>query len=467
MKTRTVYLVSLGCPKNRVDSEVMLGIADGSGFEVVDDPAQADVIVVNTCGFIDTAKKESIDTILGLAKYKSDGRCQRLVVTGCLAQRYSAQLAAELPEVDHILGSGDVLQIGSALDGSAERVTVGSQAGYLLQSAHPRVVSTGSSSAYVKIAEGCDRRCAYCIIPHLRGQHRSRTIDDIVAEIRSLADQGIVELNLISQDTVAYGRDLGSSGTQGLAELAERAADVPGLHWLRLMYLYPDALDDRLLDLLANHPRVLPYVDMPMQHASDAMLRLMRRGHTRSRLARTIERLRKRVPGMTIRSAFIVGFPGETDAHFEELCTFLQEFKLDRVGVFRYSDEEGTPAFGFDGKVPARVSYDRARHLMAIQRPISRKLNRLMVGKEVEVLVEGASEEHELVLRGRHGGQAPDIDGQVFFTESDVKPGEIWRAKVVRATDYDLVVQTLGEEALATSRRPEKKRRVGLPVIGG
>ncbi len=465
MKKATVHMVSLGCPKNRVDSEVMLGLAVQRGFQVVDDPALAEVIVVNTCGFIDAAKRESIDTILGLAKHKQRGTCKRLVVTGCLVQRYADELAAELPEVDHLLGSGDVMQIGSALDGSATRVAVGDRAGYLLQSTHPRVLSTGPVSAYVKIAEGCDRRCAFCVIPQIRGRHRSRTADDIVAEVQAMAAQGILEVNLVSQDTIGFGRDLGLSPQQALADLVSRVADVPGIRWVRLLYLYPDALDDALLDLLANHPRVVPYVDMPMQHASDEILRRMRRGHTRARLAKTIERLRHRVPSVTIRTAFIVGFPGETERHFQDLCDFVQEFELERVGVFRYSDEEGSASAAFDGKVPRRVSYDRARHLMALQRRISRKLNRRLVGTRVQVLVEGASEEHEYVLEGRHAGQAPDIDGQIWFTDSDVQAGELWEAQVARATDYDLVVRVVGDHPLATSRKRPPGTRRSLPVL--
>ncbi len=464
-KPRTVHLVSLGCPKNRVDSEVMLGIASQSGFLVVDDPARADVIVVNTCGFIDAAKRESIDTILDLARYKAQGECKRLVVTGCLVQRYAADLAADLPEVDHFLGSGDVLQIAKALDGTSERVAVGKQAGYLLQSSHPRVVSTGKASAYVKIAEGCDRRCAFCVIPQIRGQHRSRTIDDVVAEVRELASTGVLEVNLISQDTIGFQRDFGEPPQQALASLVRRVADVDGIHWVRLMYLYPDPLDDELLDLLAHHPRVVPYVDMPMQHASDEILRRMRRGHTRARLAKTIERLRKHVPGLTIRTAFIVGFPGETDRHFDDLCSFVREFELDRVGVFRYSDEDGSASMALDGKVPRRVSYDRARRLMALQRRISRKLNRKLIGKQVQVLVEGRSEEHEYVVEGRHAGQAPDIDGKVWFTESDVAPGEIWNAEVVQASDYDLVVRVQGDRPVAGQARASAPKHRSLPVV--
>ena len=459
---RTLHLVSLGCPKNRVDSEVMLGIAAQLGFAHVDDPARADVIVVNTCGFIDDAKKESIDTILELARFKKDGVCSRLVVAGCLAQRYAAELAADIPELDHLIGSGDVLQIGAALDGSAPRVAVQSAPGTLIEASAPRVLSSSAASAYVKIAEGCDRQCAFCIIPSIRGNHRSRTIEDVVTEVESLVAQGVLEVNLVSQDTVSFGRDRGAE--QSLAELVRRAADVNGIRWLRVHYLYPDALDDELIDLLANHPSVVPYVDMPMQHASDAVLKRMRRGHGAKRLRAIVERLRTKIPNLAFRSAFIVGFPGETDEAFGELCDFVKWARFDHVGVFRYSDEENTHAVTLSDKVSKRVAYNRFRKLMAVQRRIAREVNRKRIGTRVRVLVEGASDEHEWVLSGRHAGQAPEIDGQVYFTESDVQAGQLWDAEVVEATDYDLVVRVVGDRPIAESRA-KRAARVVLPVM--
>lgn len=457
-------MVSLGCPKNRVDSEVMLGTAVHDGFEIVADPGRARVIVINTCGFIEAAKRESIDTIFELARFKAEGSCERLVVTGCLAQRYAKELAAQIPEIDHILGSGNLGDIATALNGTAPRVVLTSP-GYLTHASDHRVLSTGAASAFVKIAEGCDRGCAFCIIPQIRGKHRSRPVEDIVSEVRDLAEQGILEVNLVSQDTIAYGRDLSADHKPQLASLVQQVADVPGIHWVRLLYFYPDALDDALIDLIAGHPRVLPYIDMPMQHAADAVLKRMRRGHTRARLEHTIDRLRTRIPGLTLRTAFIVGFPGETDEDFEQLCDFVRQARFDRLGVFRYSDEEDTAAYDLDDKLPARVSYNRARKLMAIQRRISRQANRNMVGQQVEVLVEQQSSETELLTTGRHAGQAPGIDGQVLFTESDVLVGEMRRARVVQADDYDLIVEALDEPPLASARAKATRRLRQLPVV--
>jgi ribosomal protein S12 methylthiotransferase len=462
---RTLFMVSLGCPKNRVDSEVMLGVATARGLKIVSDPALAQVIVVNTCGFINDAKRESIDVVFEMAAYKQTGVCNQLIVTGCLAQRHHSELGAQIPEIDVLLGSGDVLRLGEALDGKARRISVGRSPGYLMHASHPRLVSTPGASAYVKIAEGCDRRCAFCVIPQLRGSHRSRPINDIVREVKQLADRGVLEVNLVSQDTTAYGRDLGSGGRSRLAELVQHVAESAPVRWVRLMYLYPDALDDALVDLLANHPRVLPYVDMPMQHASDHVLRAMRRGHTNARLRRTVQQMRGRIAGLTLRTAFIVGFPGETEQDFKQLCDFVQWAKFERVGVFRYSDEQDASSFRLPDKVGARTSYDRARRLMALQRPVAREANRRLVDTTIEVLVEGPSPEHDWVMVGRHGGQAPEIDGTVYFSGSEVQPGQLWQARVLKATDYDLVVETLGEAPIAAQRaRPATAKR-RLPVV--
>jgi ribosomal protein S12 methylthiotransferase len=457
-------MVSLGCPKNRVDSEIMLGAATQSGYDLVSDPSQARVIVVNTCGFIESAKRESIDAIFEMASHKEHGACERLVVTGCLAQRHHAELAAQIPEIDHLLGSGDLMRLGEVLRGKASRDLVGGAAGYLVHATDRRVLSTGRASAYVKIAEGCDRQCAFCVIPILRGKHRSRPIEDVVREVEQLAAQGVFEINLVSQDTTVYGRDLAGRARQSLADLVKRVADVPGIRWVRILYLYPDDLDDALLELLGGHPNVLPYVDMPMQHASDSVLKRMRRGHSKARLRKTIERLRTRIAKLTLRTAFIVGFPGETADDFEQLVEFVQWARFDRLGVFRYSDETDAPSFAMSNKVASRESYNRARRLMAVQRPIARSANRSLLGSSVQVLVEGASQEHELVMAGRHAGQAPDIDGQVWFTDSEVVTGQLWNAKVVQATDYDLVVETLGSPLITPAK---SKARRGLPVIGG
>ncbi|HVU05361.1 MAG TPA: 30S ribosomal protein S12 methylthiotransferase RimO [Polyangiaceae bacterium] len=456
---KRIHFVSLGCPKNRVDSEVMLGVAARSGYDHVDAPEDADVIVVNTCGFIDAAKQESIDTILSFSELKKSGSLERLVVAGCLSQRYSGDLEKELPEVDHFLGSSDMLKLERVLEGRAERLLVGNPADWVPSASDPRVVSTRGASAYLKLAEGCNRKCSFCVIPQIRGKQRSRTPDDVVEEARRLADAGVLELNLVSQDTVAYGRDL--SDAPSLASVVRRIADVPGLRWVRIFYLYPEKLDEALLDLLANHPRVVPYVDMPLQHAADAMLRRMRRGHGGKRQRDVVSRLREKVPNLTMRTAFIVGHPGETDEEFQELCDFVEWAEFDRVGVFHYSDEETCHAHTFEGKVPRKVALQRAKQLMKLQRGISKRKNRALVGRSVEVLVEGPSEESELVLVGRHAGQAPEIDGQVFLSGGEARPGEMVNVTIRKATDYDLLGELSEDEAADATRvaaRGAKKR---------
>jgi ribosomal protein S12 methylthiotransferase len=452
MTKRTIHFVSLGCPKNRVDTEVMLGLAERTGYEHVSDPAEAGVIVVNTCGFIDAAKKESIDTILELAEYKQSGACERLVVAGCLSQRYPDELARDLPEIDHILGSSDMLKLERVLGGGAERMLVGHPADWVVAASDPRRVSTRGASAYVKIAEGCNRTCSFCVIPQIRGKQRSRPMDDVVREVEELVARGVLEVNLVSQDTIAYGRDL-ADGSE-LSELVRRVADVRGLHWLRLFYLYPERMNDELIELVADHPRVVPYVDMPLQHAADGMLRRMRRGHGGRRLYELVDRMRKRIEGLTFRTAFIVGHPGETDQEFEELLSFVRHAEFDRVGVFRYSDEPSARAFELADKVPARTAAARARRLLGLQRRISRKNNKALVGRRLPVLVEGPSEDSELVMVGRHPGQAPEIDGSVFISGAEVRPGEIRHATIVQAEDYDLVGEVDEQEPpIAVAKR--------------
>jgi ribosomal protein S12 methylthiotransferase len=475
MAEKTFHLVSLGCPKNRVDSEVMLGVAREAGFAPVSDASEAEVIVVNTCGFIGEAKKESIDTILEMAELKESGRCRRLVVAGCLSQRHPEDLAREMPEVDHFLGSSDMLKLREVLGGRAERMLVGNPADWVVQAASPRALSTPGGSAYVKIAEGCNRTCSFCVIPQMRGKQRSRPVADVVEEVKHLVDQGVREVNLISQDTVAYGRDLAEGGKGKLASLVAAVADVPGVRWVRLFYLYPETLDDALLEVYAEHPRVVPYVDMPLQHAADAMLRRMKRGHGGERLRRVVSTLKERIPGLTFRTAFIVGHPGETDAEFDELCSFVTWAEFDRVGVFRYSDEESSASASLEGKVPARTAERRHRRLMSLQRSIAHRKNKALVGRELEVLVEGASDEHEFVLMGRHAGQAPDIDGQVYLSggeswSSAPRPGEMLRVVITQASNYDLVgelVDADGAGAKPRVREADAKpgRRVGLRVL--
>lgn len=463
-KSKTIHFVSLGCVKNRVDSEVMLGVANAEGYEVKSEPDEAEVIVVNTCGFIGEAKRESVDTIFELAELKKHGSCKKLVVTGCLSQKYAPEMSAQMPEVDHFLGSSDMLKLAEVLRGGADRMLVGNPADWVVRAADPRVLTQSRASAYVKIAEGCNRSCSFCVIPQLRGKQRSRSADDVVREAEQLVAQGVREINLISQDTIAYGRDLDERVR--LAALARRVADVAGVHWVRLFYLYPETIDDELVELLASHPKIVPYVDMPLQHAADAMLKRMKRGHGKDRQRRVVARMREAIPNLTFRTAFIVGHPGETDAEFEELCEFVRWAEFEHVGVFRYSDEETCASHELGDKVKPLVAANRYRKLMALQRKIARKKNARWIGKELEVLVEGQSDEHDLVMMGRHAGQAPEIDGQVYLSGGppggEPRAGEIRRVEITQASDYDLVGEIV--DARDATLRP--RRRVGLTVLG-
>ena len=464
--TKTIHFVSLGCPKNRVDTEVMLGVAKMGDWTIVEEADRAEVIVVNTCGFIGEAKKESIDTIFEMGELKKLGACKRLVVAGCLSQRYPGELSKQMPEVDHFLGSSDMLRLGEVLLGGGDRMMVGNPADWVIRASDPRVITDSSASAYLKIAEGCNRVCAFCTIPQFRGKQRSRPVDDVVREAEQLVAQGVVELNLISQDTIAYGRDLGKNQPARLADLARRVADVKGVKWVRLFYLYPETIDDALIDLLANHPRVVPYVDMPLQHAADAMLRRMRRGHGKDRQKKVVARMREEIPNLTFRTAFIVGHPGETDQEFDELCEFVEWASFEHVGVFRYSDEETCQSHDLDAKVKPIIASSRYRKLMALQRKIARAANQRLVGRELDVLVEGESEEHDFVLKGRHAGQAPEIDGQVFLSGGEVVAGEMRRVRISQASDYDLVGEVIdGPSDHAAPPAKPKKKRVALRLV--
>ncbi len=460
---KTIHFVSLGCPKNRVDTEVMLGVAEKSGYAHVENAEDAEVIVVNTCGFIGEAKQESIDTILELSELRSQGSCKKLVVSGCLSQRYPKDLESSMPEVDHFLGSSDMLKLEQALQGG-ERMLVGNPADWVVRASDPRSLSQSRASAYLKIAEGCNRTCAFCTIPEFRGKQRSRVAADVVREAEQLVASGVREINLISQDTVSYGRDQAAADRTPLADLVRAVADVKGVRWVRVFYLYPETLDDALIDLYANHPQVVPYIDMPLQHAATSMLKRMRRGHGQDRQKKVVELLRKRIPNAVLRTAFIVGHPGETDDEFQELQDFVAWARFERMVVFRYSDEESARSFGIEGKVPEKIAGARYRKLMSMQRKISRAKNNALVGQELEVLVEGNSEEHEFVMKGRHAGQAPEVDGQVFLSGGDATPGEFRRVLISQASDYDLVGELTGERDATLAKR---RVRTKLPVIGG
>jgi ribosomal protein S12 methylthiotransferase len=441
---RNVYFVSLGCPKNQVDTEVMLGEVKAAGHALVDDPEAADVIVVNTCAFIDAAKEESVDTILEMAEHKK-GACRTLVVTGCLAQRHAGELTAEIPEIDHVLGSADFAGIAKVLGGGGAKkkglpvVRVSDTPAYIYDHDAPRVRIGHRHSAYVKIAEGCDRPCAFCIIPKLRGPQRSRTIDDIAAEVRGLAAEGVREVNLIAQDLTRYGWDLGDRpATRPTLAGLLRALGPLGVPWIRLHYTFPSAFDDELIDTIAAEPSVVNYVDVPLQHIDDHMLKVMRRGHSSRVIRGLVDTLRARIPEVALRSTFIVGHPGETDDMFAALCDFVEEARLDHVGVFTYSHEVGTTAAMLPHRVPAEVAEQRRDHLMAIQQRISRERLEAMVGRELEVLVDGVSDESDLLLQGRWYGQAPGVDGVVYLADGTARPGELVRARVTQAADYDL-----------------------------
>ena len=444
---KKVGFISLGCPKNLVDSEVMMGHLQQNGYQITSDATDAETVVVNTCGFIDSAKKESIDAILEAARLKTEGHAKRLIVAGCLVERYRDELKAEMPEVDAFIGTNQINDILTVCDPrtntrSLPIVQLGNQTStYLYDESTPRVLATPSYYAFVKIAEGCDRPCAFCFIPQMRGHFRSRRFGSIVAEAHQLAEEGVKEIILVAQDSSRYGEDLGKQ--DALARLLRELARVDGIEWVRVMYTYPTHISDAFLDVLAEEPRAVKYLDMPLQHASQNVLRLMKRGGNRQSLERLIERVRKRVPGIAVRTTFISGFPGETEADFEELQGFIKNVEFDRVGVFTYSDEEGTAAFALPDKVPARIAARRRTALMKQQARISRRKNKQRVGDVVRVLFEGESKESELLWQGRMETQAPDIDGCVLINDVPdgvlPEPGDFVNVEITEAHEYDLI----------------------------
>jgi ribosomal protein S12 methylthiotransferase len=455
MATR-VYMHSLGCPKNRVDSEVMLGTLAQAGFQLVQDPAAAEIVVVNTCGFIESAKVESIDAIVELSDLKRTGRCKKLVVTGCLVQRHAEELARELPEVDHFLGTGAYQEVATIVsDAQAKRLVV-PDPDFVHSAATPRINSLPSHTAYLKIAEGCDNDCAFCIIPRLRGPQRSRPVDDLLAEAAALAAQGTVELSLVAQDLTAYGYDL--PGKVRLHHLLPELCRVDGIRWIRLHYAYPRDVPEPLVKVIAEEPRIVKYLDMPLQHSSDRLLRTMRRGRDSAFLRELLARLRARVPGIALRTSLIVGLPGETEEDFQDLLGFVEEQRFERLGVFEYSREEGTSAALLPDQVPDEVKRARFQRIMEVQRDISHAHQRALVGRRVEVLVEGASEETEHLLVGRHAQQAPEIDGLTYLNEGMAYPGEIVTLEVTDAADYDLVGRVVKRDPGAAARRPQPAR---------
>jgi len=481
-----IGFVSLGCPKNLVDSEVMLGMAEKEGHEITADASVADVLVVNTCAFIDRAKQESIDTILEMAALKGRAAGRRLIVTGCLAERYREELKKEIPEIDVVLGTGEVAGFTAAIQpgagsgepgagsrepgtgmpmafykrdpekNSSSRPTAGSSRQeslpvfgvdlptYLYDASTPRKRVTPGHYAYVKIAEGCDYKCAFCIIPKMRGHYRSRTVDSIVQEAKQLAAQGVKELLLISQDTTFYGIDRGERGA--LPKLLRALNGVDGIEWIRLLYLYPTTINAEVIDAIADNDKVVKYIDLPLQHASDAVLKRMKRPGTRKSYRRLLDNIRARIPNVALRTTFIVGFPGETADDFAELESFIDEVGFDHVGVFTYSHEEGTSAFDFKDDVPAATKKKRQERLMARQRDIVSARQHARLGERVRLVVDGQSPEHELVIQGRLPGQAPEIDPVVYLTDCDpstLPMGSFIDAEIVGSQDYDLVARPL------------------------
>ncbi len=438
----TIGFVNLGCSKNQVDSEVMLGTLVNDGFQLTADPKKAEVVIINTCGFIEEAKQESINTIIEHGKLKDKGVCRVLIAAGCLAQRYQGDLLKELPELDGVVGTGEFGKIAEicrdllAPKKRHQRLWI-SQPPYLYDELAPRLRLGRQHSAYVKIAEGCNRNCAFCAIPLMRGKQRSRPIESIVAEAQRLAAEGVKELNLISQDTINYGVDLGLR--QGLTNLLRELVKVKDLRWVRPFYLYPQQVTDELLDLYAGEEKITKYIDMPLQHINDRMLKRMHRLGDRAAIEALVDRIRRRIPGVAFRTAFIVGFPGETDEAFNELRTYVERTEFERVAVFLYSDEDDTSAVDLDEKIERSVMDERRNELLAVQECIATARGRARIGSTMNVMVEGVSEETEWLLEGRHEGLAPEIDGVVYINDGTAAAGEFVTVQVTDAATYDLV----------------------------
>ena len=458
-----IGFVSLGCPKNLVDSEVMMGQLVARGHELTPHPDQAEVLVVNTCSFIDPAKKESVDTILEMAEYKKVGRARKLIVAGCLVERYRGDIRQELPEVDALIGTNELASIVALCEGmEAPR---GAAEPYLYHDLTPRVLATPRHFAYIKIAEGCDHPCTFCVIPQYRGKFRSRRFESVVSEATRLFRQGVREIDLIGQDTTCYGEDLGLA--DGLAHLLARLAQIETGHrkWIRFLYAYPNKITQKLLDTMAEHGDLVKYIDMPLQHASARVLKRMKRGSSGGLFLKLLDRIRRTIPGVAIRTSLIVGFPGETAEDFSELCQFVEAAKFDNLGVFAYSDEDSSASFALDGKVDGRTIQNRKRRLMAMQRKIARARNRALVGAEIPVLVEGPSPETNLLWAGRMATQAPEIDGVTLindFEGEEPRAGEIRRLRVTEAHDYDVVGTLLEATEAAPPAAPEQLVQIGL-----
>jgi len=433
-------MVSLGCPKNLIDAEVMLGCLNRENYEITTNEHEADIIVVNTCSFIKEAKQESIDTMLDLADRKHDENCKMLIVNGCLPQRYKEELAMELPEVDIFIGTGDYPRIAEIIAekrGETEQLCYTGNPDALYEGELSRLQSSPYHTAYLKIAEGCSNCCSYCVIPSLRGSFRSRPMDRLMKEAKELISKGTREINIIAQDITGYGKDL-AEGTN-IETLIRRLAALEGLSWIRLLYAYPYNISDTIIKLIRDEDKVCKYLDIPLQHISDPILKKMNRRSSEAEIRELIAKLRKEIPGIALRTSFIVGFPGETDEDFRKLVRFIEEVRFDRVGVFCYSREEGTPAADMPEQVSERIKRERYKKLMRTQARVSFKQNRGLVNSEEMVIIEGYSEETDLLLKGRTSKQAPDIDGQVYITAGNAQVGDIVRLRITDSSDYDLI----------------------------
>ncbi len=475
-RPQKVGFVSLGCPKNLVDSEVMMGILARAGAELTRRAEDADIIVVNTCSFIDSAQQESVNTILEMAAQKTAGKAKKLVVAGCLVERYRDQIRKDIPEVDAVVGTGELVNILSATgiapapaqtnsplvilnsrpEGDARAAqgrfsreswdgAISDLPNYLYDENTPRILATPQHMAYIKIAEGCDHPCTFCIIPQLRGQFRSRRFESVIAEAERLAQSGVREITLIGQDTTCYGEDFGLK--DGLALLLEKLAGIEDLRWIRFLYAYPNKITGKLLETIAAHEKICSYMDVPLQHASASVLKRMKRGGGAEVFLKSIEKMRRVIPDVTLRTSFIVGFPGETEKEFEELCEFVREAQFDWMGAFSYSDQDGAKAYGLEKKLSPREIERRRKHLMSMQRQISKKKKKALVGREFDLLLEGESDETELLLEGRTPMHAPEIDGKVFVNDfpEQIQPelGRFYRCQITEAHDYDLVARIL------------------------
>lgn len=436
----TIGLISLGCAKNRVDSEMLLGELTERGYLLTNRQEEADIIIINSCGFIAPAKEESVNTIIEMAQYKETGRCKKLIVMGCLSQKYGGELEVDVPEIDHIVGAGDFKRVVEIIEGGENKRNLVREPRFDYGS--KRLLTTPSHYAYLKISEGCSNRCTFCAIPGIRGDFRSRPLESLLTEAKNLADQGVRELNIISQDNTKYGLDIGVDG--GINRLIEELSSIDNIAWIRLLYTHPEFIDDRLIETL-KRDKVCRYLDLPLQHCQADILKAMGRRGDESSLREKLEKLRRNIPGLSIRTTFMVGFPGETEEHFNSLLKFIEGESFEHLGVFAYSQEEGTPAAAMKNQLPEEVKENRKEAIMSLQRKVSLKRNKALVGSCRDVLVEGLSDEGDFLVTGRTEGQAPEVDGVVYLEKSQVERGQIVRTRITKALEYDLIGEVEGE----------------------